>query len=334
MAKELTTQELEEIADKIIAKELSIRTAATEYQIPRNILARRLDVLEKTNPEKFEQLKVKKANQRSGGKIKGVSEETHDTPKEAASFYIEYITRKASGKKDSQIMEEMCLSKETFYRKKSSFEIYMEDGKISFTKHQFSRLPEEEKKRVLVLKLRNRYKGLGKNMKSKEECKERIEKFVEYITDERKTDKNISIGKQKAYVIVNSNIDLVRSSFEDKIKPNIEHLDELVGQEITNIMLEYKPFMFSFSRDRIVELVDIAKSHGKLRTYAMSSDRSSPELLYALLEFASDNMDEYLYINQINKCAKRYNYTNEDLFREYPYKAKSSKRKSEGISLE
>lgn len=325
MPRELSVEEIEELADKIIKKEISIRGAAEKYGIPRNTLSRRLEsTLQEHNPEKYKELKKSNSkNQKSGGKIQGHNDEVYGNPAEIKGFYLTYLIYKQSSGNNKEIIERMGIPKATFYRKMKAFHIYLEQNKISFTNEQFDILPDETKEEVLIQKLRNRYKSLGKSPRSEDECRERISNFMKYILEEREVDEEIRIGRNDLYKIINSNIDIARLSLEEKIKPNIEKLDGLVGKKVTNLMLKNKPFMFSFSRERIEELIEIADSHNSLLMYARSSDRSSPELLYAFFEYAKEQGLDVGYVNQINRHAKSNGIKNGYLLKRFPYKAKT-----------
>lgn len=246
MPRELSAEELENLADRIIKKEISIRSAATEYGIPRNTLSRRLEKeLQENNPEKYKKFKnVNLRNQKSGGKLEGPTETGFGDPKDIKNFYYVYLMYKNKKSTNKEIIEAMGMSKATFYRKMKTFYLYLEQNKINFTKEEFNILPEEDKVSVLVTKLRKRYISLGDIPKDEEECKERINNFIEYIQERELEDGYIRINREKAYGIINDNIDIVRLSLNGKVKPNIENLDRLIGKDNTNMMLTNKPFIF------------------------------------------------------------------------------------------
>lgn len=310
-------QELKNIADEIIEGKTSIRGAATQYGFPRNTLARDLATLKESDLEKYKRLESKiKQNSRSGGKIEGANDEIYGKPEDIKMFYLTYLVFAQKGKSDKEIIEKMQIPKATFYRKKKAFNAYLKEGKIQFKKEQFVVMPDNVKEEILFHKLNNRNISLGKKETSRDEGKRRIDEFMEYILEERKS----NIGKETLFSIIYDNIDLLRLSLDKKIKPDMENLDRIIGEQMTDIILTNKPFMFSFARERIEELVRIASSHGKLNEYARSSDRSSPELLYALLEFAKNENIDFKKINQIMRAARLRNISNKYLLEIYPYK--------------
>lgn len=325
-SRKLSSEELEEIADKIIEGKISIRGAATQYEISRSTLSRDLETLKESNPEKYKKLESKnEKNNRSGGKIEGPNDEIYGKPEEIKAFYLTYLIYAKEVESDKEIIEKMQMPKATFYRKKKAFNVYLQRGEIKFAKEQFAVMPDKIKEEILVHKLRDRYRSLGKKVISKDECKTRIDKFMKYILEERNGQTETGIEKEDIYSIIHDNIDLIRLSLEEKIKPNMENLDKIIGKQMTNTILTSKPFMFSFARERIEELIEIANSHGKLNEYAKSSDRSSPELLHAILEFAADENIDFKHINQIMKVARARRITNKYLLARYPYKSRGNR---------
>ncbi len=321
----ISDEEIIEIVDKIIARENSITKMASIYEIPRTNLSRiienRLKDIDENRYQKYKEISLK--NQTSGGKISNEPVKVYGNTQDIKNFYITYLLEKSKGTQDKDIMNKFSISKATFYRKKQAYKEYLEQGKIRYSKEEFFKLPDSEKENILILKAQKRDRDLNKKVRSESEYKETIDEVRKYfLTRFEKYSEQLKreYNNNLIYYMITSNIDMIRLSMDKNIKPTIDYIDLLTGEEIANIMLKSKPFIISFSKQRIKELIKIAKKHNNLLLYARSSDRSSPQLLNALLNYAHENEFDYGNVGQILKRVKEQGITNERLIKLYPYK--------------
>lgn len=320
-AEPFTDEQLSKIVEMILSGETYIKKIARENGIPNSTLSLTIHrYMQKNNPENYEEFKRKMTqNKKSGGTIN--KDKEPEKAEKVKIFYLTYLVYKKDSKSNNEIIKKMHISKKLFYANMKRLHKYIEEGEIEFAKEQFQILEANIKEEVLIRKARNRDKALGKRERSNDEYKKRMTDFIEYIKQREEGENNLDVDT--IYGVIYNNIDLIRLSLEKKIKSTIECLDKRIGIQLTNTMLANKPFMFSFAQERVEELVEIADSHGRLNEYARSSDRSSPKLLHALLEYAHDNEVEFKNINQILKDAGRHGIKKEYLLKSYPYTKKT-----------
>lgn len=326
MDNNITSKELNMIIDRIIKGEISLREATKIYGMPRTTLTRKIEKeLQKDEMRYDEYKKVIAKNHVSGGVLEETNKNIYGKPSEIKKFYLNYSQEKRKGILDKEIIQNMGINKATFYRKKKAYKSYLKEGTISFNSKELKLLTNEEKEEVLINKLRRRYIQLEDNPLKEEECKSRIKNLKAYLIEREKENKTeVKIDEDYIYSIINGNIDLIRLSLDGKIKPNIENIENLVGKKMTNNILINKPFLLSFSKKRIEELISIAKKYNKLEIYVKSSDRSSPELLNALLAVAEEKNLKFKSICQINKYIKSNGIKKELILEKYPYKKKKN----------
>lgn len=211
---------------------------------------------------------------------------------------------------------------EKFYERIESIKRKIREGKILFSKTEFSGLTEEFKKLNLYSKVNQRRKNMKCYELSQEEFNNRLQDLMNYFLIERNRGiqrSSCTISKEELYKLLFSNIAIIDFDIDKNVKASAENIDRIIGRELGNLLMKSKPNVFSLSEQKVEELLCLVIDERYLETYIRSDDRwSSGERVYALLQYAKKTGRIHNQLNWIDKQASR-TYTKEELLEKYPY---------------
>lgn len=322
MKEKIADAVLEEYFVSIIQGKESIRSIAANSKIPRTTLTRMIDEKYR-NDSRYFRYKVRlEQNQHSGGNIlEQEMVDTYGNEEELRKFFEEYCEYKTKKVNDSEIIKQMGLSKATFYRKLKAYKIILAQGIVQLKRTEFEKLPNYLKEEIIFGKANDRRNKANIKRISKSDFSENLVQIKEFLLYERNQnikDEKHRISLEDLYYLLYTNVSLIATTtVERTIRPHMENIDKIIGNDLTNLMLKNKPYILSSSKKTVEQLLCIAIDYEILEKYVTANERMSPERLYALIKFSKEKGIEENSLGEIDKKAMK-DYTKEELLEMYP----------------